>query len=117
MLDKDDLQTLQQLFSASEARTTAKIQESEERMTGKIQESEERMTGKIQESEERTSQRAAILMEQVFTPKFNALAENQQAIMEKLIPLERMEKLEGDVDLLKIIIRQMREELDQLKGA
>lgn len=136
MLEKEDLQALQKMFSDSEERMMGKLQESEERMTGKmqgmiqeseermtgkmqgmIQESEERMTGKIQKSEDRAVQKAMVMMEQYFDPKFNLLAENQQMILEKMVPLSRVEKIEGDVDLLKIIIRQMREEIDQLKGA
>ena len=136
MLEKEDLQALQKMFSDSEERMMGKLQESEGRMTGKmqgmiqeseermtgkmqgmIQESEERMTGKIQKSEDRAVQKAMVMMEQYFDPKFNLLAENQQMILEKMVPLSRVEKIEGDVDLLKIIIRQMREEIDQLKGA
>ena len=99
MLDKEDLQAIQELISASE-----------ERMTGKMQ-------GMILESEERTSRSAAFLMEQEFSPKFNLLVERMQGIEEKLIPTSRVERLEDDVDLLKIVIRQMREEIDELKGA
>lgn len=106
MLDKEDLQAIQKIISGSE-----------DRMLGKIQKSEDRMLGKIQESEDRAVQKAMVMMEQYFDPKFNLLAENQQMILEKMVPLSRVEKIEGDVDLLKIIIRQMREEIDQLKGA
>ena len=95
MLDKEDLQALQKMFSASE----------------------ERMTGRVQKSEDRAVQKAMVMMEQYFGPQFNLLAENQQMILEKMVPLARVEKIEGDVDLLKIVIRQMREEIDQLKGA
>lgn len=95
MLDKEDLQAIQKIISGSE----------------------DRMLGKIQESEDRAVQKAMVMMEQYFDPKFNLLAENQQMILEKMVPLSRVEKIEGDVDLLKIIIRQMREEIDQLKGA
>ena len=106
VLDKEDLQAIQKIISGSE-----------DRMLGKIQKSEDRMLGKIQESEDRAVQKAMVMMEQYFDPKFNLLAENQQMILEKMVPLSRVEKIEGDVDLLKIIIRQMREEIDQLKGA
>lgn len=95
MLDEKDLQAIQKIISGSEDRTL----------------------GKIQESEDRAVQKAMVMMEQYFDPKFNLLAENQQMLLEKMVPLSRVEKIEGDVDLLKIIIRQMREEIDQLKGA
>lgn len=65
MLDKEDLQALQKMFSASE----------------------ERMTEKIQESEDRAVQKAMVMMEQCFDPKFNLLAENQQMILKKMVPL------------------------------
>ena len=62
-----------------------------------------------------------------FDPMFDLLFEHQRKILALLepsanrtamtSPLTRLEKLEVDVDLLKIVIRQMREEIDQLKGA
>lgn len=95
MLDKEDLRTIQTIVSESEERTAVKINEAKE---------------DIMKS-------TMVMMEQYFGPKFNLLAENQQILMEKMVPLARVEKVEGDVELIKIIIRQMREELDQLKGA
>ena len=53
MLDKQDLQLLQEIILASEQRMTEKIEASEQRMTGKIEASEQRMTGKIEASEQR----------------------------------------------------------------
>jgi len=43
MLDKNDLQMIQEMMLASEQRLFGKIEESEQRMTGKIEESENRM--------------------------------------------------------------------------
>ena len=57
-----------------------------------------------------------VLIENEVTPKFNLLAEGQQAILEQLAPKSRLENLEDEVNLLKIVIKQMNEEINALKA-
>lgn len=124
MLDKNDLQMIQEIIMASEQRMfgrieaseqkmTAKIDASEQRMLGRIEESEQRMTGKIDEAENRMK----VMMESYFDPKFNLLYENQQIMMEQLAPRSRVDDLEDEVKFLKSVVRQMNDELQQLKKA
>ena len=101
MLDKNDLQMIQEIIMASEQRMFGRIEESEQMMTGKIEESEQRMTGKIDEAEN----------------KFNLLYENQQIMMEQLAPRSRVDDLEDDVKFLKSVVRQMNDEIQKLKKA
>ena len=49
--------------------------------------------------------------------QFNLLAEGIQDIQEKLVPRSRVDDLEGEVKFLKSIVRQMSEDLQELKKA
>ncbi len=59
----------------------------------------------------------SVLIESEVNPKFNLLAENQQAILEKMVPRARIDDLEDEVKFLKSIVRRMDDELQQLKRA
>lgn len=113
MLDKNDLQMIQEIIAASEQRMFERIEESERRMTGKIEESEQRMTGKIEESENRMK----VMVESYFDPKFNLLYENQKIMLEQLAPRSRVDDLEDEVKFLKSVVRQMNDEIQKLKKA
>ena len=124
MLDKNDLQMIQEIIMASEQRMFGRIEESEQRMTGKIEESEQKMTARIEESEQRMTgkideaeNRMKVMMESYFDPKFNLLYENQQIMMEQLAPRSRVDDLEDDVKFLKSVVRQMNDEIQKLKKA
>lgn len=59
----------------------------------------------------------SVLIENEVTPKFNLLAEGQQTILETLAPKNRVDELEDEVKFLKSIVRQMNEDIQQLKKA
>ena len=125
MLDEKDLQAIAQIMdekiAASEERVTAKIMESEERMTAKIMESEERMTGrmdqKLAEQKQDLIQCMNVIIESEITPKFNLLADGIKDIQEKLVPRSRVDDLEDEVKFLKLMCRQMAEDIAKLKKA
>ena len=124
MLDKNDLQMIQEIIAASEQRVFERIEESEQRMAGKIEESEQRMTGKIEESEQRmtgkieeSEDRMKVMVESYFDPKFNLLYENQKIMLEQLAPRSRVDDLEDEVKFLKSVVRQMNDEIQKLKKA
>ena len=102
MLDKNDLQMIQEIIAASEQRMFERIEESEQRMTGKIEESENRMK---------------VMVESYFDPKFNLLYENQKIMLEQLAPRSRVDDLEDEVKFLKSVVRQMNDEIQKLKKA
>ena len=58
-----------------------------------------------------------IIVESDITPKLNILLEGHKAILEKLVPVSRVDGLEEEVKLLKIIVRQLSEDLQLLKKA
>ena len=113
MLDKNDLQMIQEIIVASEQRMSERIEATEQRMSERIEASEQRMSEKIDEAESRMK----VMMESYFDPKFNLLFENQQIMMEQLAPRSRVDELEDEVKFLKSIVRQMNDEIQQLKKA
>ena len=125
MLDERDLLALSNLIdekiTASEARMTAhmskEIPSSEERMTRRIADSEERMTRRIADSENRTFHKVSVMMESYFEPKFNLLAENQQMILDTMVPKQRIEEIEDELAILRSVVRLHSEQIAELKKA
>ena len=98
MLEKQDLQAIAELID------------------GKLNDLEERIDGKLAQQKTEIMNEVKVLIENEVTPKFNLLAEGQQAILEQLAPKSRLENLEDEVNLLKIVIKQMNEEINALKA-
>lgn len=71
----------------------------------------------IDAAEERTTKKTITLMDAEFTPKFNLLAKGIQTIQETLVPRTRVDALEEEVKFLKIMVRQMAEQMNELKQA
>lgn len=75
----------------------------------------------LQEMEKRVLEQSAanmrIILESAVQPQFNLLAENQQAILEKVAPKSRVEELEDKVDFLESTVRRISKDLDELKKA
>ena len=125
MLNEKDLQAIAKIMdekiASSEERITGKIMESEERMTAKIMESEERMTGrmdqKLAEQKQDLIQCMNVIIESDIMPKFNLLADGIKDIQEKLVPRSRVDDLEDEVKFLKLMCRQMAEDIAKLKKA
>ena len=110
MLDEKDLQAIQKMIDASEGRMIEKIVESEERMTG-------RMDQKLAEQKQDLIQCMNVVIESEITPKFNLLADGIKDIQEKLVPRSRVDDLEDEVKFLKLMCRQMAEDIAKLKKA
>ena len=95
MLDKQDLQAINELIEASEQRTRAYIGES------------------IAASENRTH----AYIEGAVIPQLQMLAEGHQTLLETLAPKNRVEALEDDVVFLKSIVKSLMQEVSELKKA
>ena len=124
MLDKNDLQMIQEIIVASEQRMSEKIEATEQRMSERIEATEQRMSERIEATEQRMSEkideaenRMKVMMESYFDPKFNLLFENQQIMMEQLAPRSRVDELEDEVRFLKLMVRQMAERVSLLEKA
>ena len=114
MLDDKDLQAIKELIDTVEDRITKKTKE-------QIDAVEDRITKKTKElidaAEERITKKTITLMDAEFTPKFNLLAEGIQTIQETLVPRTRVDALEEEIKFLKIMVRQMAEQINELKQA
>lgn len=71
----------------------------------------------LQEMKERITRSMAVLIESDVTPKFSLLADGIKDIQEKLVPRSRMDELEDEVKFLKLMCRQMAEDIAKLKKA
>ena len=145
MLEAQDLQAITQvMLQAMEQQKRGIVQEikgfvaeeiaaSEQRMTQqitavvdeKIAASEQRMTQritavvdeKIAASEQRITKNSVAMMEAYFNPKFNLLAEGQQAIREKVEALKEIRTLSDRVDVLEVVVQTHSREMANLKKA
>ena len=145
MLEAQDLQAITQvMLQAMEQQKRGIVQEikgfvaeeivaSEQRMTQqitavvdeKIAASEQRMTQritavvdeKIAASEQRITKNSVAMMEAYFNPKFNLLAEGQQAIWEKVEALKEIRTLSDRVDVLEVVVQTHSREMANLKKA
>ena len=66
---------------------------------------------------QKTLTRIAVTQENVVIPQIKLLAEGHTALTESLIHRERIEKLEEDVSLLKVIVKDISRQLDNLQQA
>ena len=71
----------------------------------------------IDAAEQRITKNTVALMDMEFTKKFDLLAEGQKDILDKLVPRSRVDELEDEVKFLKVIVRQMTEDIQNLKRA
>ena len=125
MLDSKDLEILQTMMqgvvSSSEARMTARIEESEVRMTAKleerIQESEARMTARIEERVEDTRSMIMAYLESAIEPQIRRVAEGCAALQESKADNSRVDKLEEEVTTSRSLIMLLGDDVAKLKKA
>ena len=75
------------------------------------------LTQQKQEILDEATHRMKVLLDTEVQTKFNLLAEGQQDILERLVPRSRVDDLEDEVKFLKSVVRQMNEDIQQLKKA
>lgn len=110
MLDSKDLEILQtmmaQIVAASEARMSAKIEDS-------IAASEARMSAKIEASESKIM----AYIESDVLPRFDKLADGHDLLRETLTPISRIERLEEKVSTLRSAVSILSADVTELKRA
>lgn len=77
----------------------------------------ELMDQKLAKSEERTQRYMNVLIESKIQPQLNLLAEGLADIQEKLVPRSRVDELEEEIKFMKVVCRQMAEDIAKLKKA
>ena len=126
MLEAQDLQAITQvMLQAMEQQKQGIVQEIKGFVAEEIAASEQRMTQritamvdeKIAAAEQRITKNSVAMMEAYFNPKFNLLAEGQQAIREKVEGLEELRTLSDRVDVLEVVVQTHSREIANLKKA
>ncbi len=134
MLEKQDLEAIDELIRTrieeSEARTNKRFEAVDQRfeemqaqMDKRFEDMETRMDKRFEEMRGDIWKDVSVLMDAKFEKYFNLLAENQQVLQEKMDRLlgerlpERVEKTEGDVQVLKVAVRHLNEDVGELKAA
>ncbi len=64
-----------------------------------------------------TMQGVAVILENKVDPQLRLLAEGQQAILDKLVPVSRVEELETEVKFLRAFVVQLAEKVELLQKA
>lgn len=99
MLDEKDLQAIAKMMEAQK------------------QDILELMEQQKQDILEQTNANMRVLLELHVEPQLKLLAEGQQEIRTMLVPRSRVDDLEEEVKFLKTVIRQITEDVQQLKKA
>ena len=122
MLDERDLQAIGALIDAKLAPIQNDTTILKDKVTGietRLTDMDTRLTGvetrleKVENEVVRTN----LKIEHEIQPQIDALGETQQLILEQLVPRSRVDDLEEEVKFLKVIVRQMNEDLQKLKAA
>ncbi len=99
MLDKNDLQAIAELISAS------------------VSASEERMKAYINEKVTDETNRSMAYTESVVAPKLDAIKDGLDLALETHIPVERIDRIEENITALKVVVRRHSEDIEKLKKA
>ena len=70
-----------------------------------------------QEILDESTRRIKLLLDTEVQTKFNLLAEGQRDILDALTPKSEFEKLRSEMDVLKLAVRTLSQELAELKKA
>ena len=107
MLEEKDLQAITQLMAQLLTQHKQEI----------MQDIEQKMARQKQEILAESTHNMQVLIDAEIRPQFNLLAEQIQTMMETRVDTARVGRLEDEVSVHKMIIRQINEDLQQLKKA
>ncbi len=88
------------------------VKAAQERMEARQERMEEAITGM-----QTTLTRVAVTQENVIIPNIKLLAEGHAGIMDALVPKERVERIEEDVDALKLAVKSHSRQIAELQEA
>ena len=125
MLDKSDLLAIREMFAEQKteikqdmsAQKAEIIQDVSVMLAEQKTEIMQEVSAMFAVQKTEIMQEVSVLMESKFMPIFNLLAEGQRDIFNSLITASRVEALEQEVKLVKVVVKQHSEELKQLKKA
>ena len=110
-------QRMDERFQVQDGRIDELFQAQDERIDEMFQAQDEKIGRMFQEQRRSIMHDVQVLMDAEFKPRFDLLAEDLQIIREKMIPEERMEEAEADIQVLKTSVRMLSEDVRALKKA
>ena len=103
MLDEKDIQMIAKLMDE-------KLDQQKQELRGEV--------GKMLDQQKRELHGEFMtVIESEVTPKLRLLAEGQEAILEKMVPVSRIDALEADVIVLKDAVKYLSEKVQALEKA
>ncbi|MFQ6957797.1 MAG: hypothetical protein ACLRSP_19900 [Flavonifractor plautii] len=99
MLDEKDLQAIAEMMKGMESRIDQKLEKQK------------------QEILDESTRRMKLLLDTEVTTRFNLLAEGQKVIMDAITPKNEIEQIRSEMDVLKLAVRTLSQDLAELKKA
>ena len=106
MLDEKDLQALAAMLQGMETRIDQKMGAMETRIDQKMEKQKQDIMHDVK-----------ILLDTEVTTRFNLLAEGQKVIMDAITPKNEIEQIRSEMDVLKLAVRTLSQDLAELKKA
>lgn len=106
MLDEKDLQALAAMLQGMETRIDQKMGAMETRIDQKMEKQKQDIMHDVK-----------ILLDTEVTTRFNLLAEGQKVIMDAITPKNEIEQIRSEMDILKLAVRTLSQDLAELKKA
>ena len=125
MLDEKDLQALAAILQGMETRIDQKLGAMETRIDQKLEKQKQDIMSETkgllarqqQDILDESTRRMKLLLDTEVTTRFNLLAEGQQAIMDAITPKNEIEQIRSEMDVLKLAVRTLSQDLAELKKA
>ncbi|WP_306542063.1 hypothetical protein [Acidaminococcus intestini] len=125
MLDEKDLQALAAILQGMETRIDQKMGAMETRIDQKLEKQKQDIMSETkgllarqkQDILDESTRRMKLLLDTEVTTRFNLLAEGQQAIMDAITPKNEIEQIRSEMDVLKLAVRTLSQDLAELKKA
>ena len=110
MLDEKDLQAIAALIDA-------KLDKQSADFDAKLEKQSADFDAKLEKQSALLRSEFHAVIESDILPKLQTLAEGQEILLERMVPVSRIEAVESDVVVLKAAVRHLGEEVAELKKA
>lgn len=114
MLEEKDLQAIAEMIKGIETRIDQKLDQQEQDI---MSDTKNLLAKQKQEILDESTRRIKLLLDTEVQTKFNLLADGQRDILDALTPKSEFEKLRSEMDVLKLAVRTLSQELAELKKA
>ena len=114
MLEEKDLQAIAQLMKGMEDRIAQKLAQQKKEIIG---ETKELMAQQKEEILDEATHRMKVLLDTEVTTKFNLLAEELDAIKERLPAPDILEQIQEELDIQHAVVKRHTKEIQSLKKA